>query len=139
MSYHIIIVTLLQRFSFLFRKLIFLQSPAQMLSNMMSPICSKNFFLIFLILNSKMMSNIFYIFYSIFSSSGLKKVLSNFYQGYVRVIWDLLTPYPKLHPYNGGFNLASGLLFMSCNTQLDKPTFSDTQKTCINVNGNLNI
>ena len=38
-----------------------------------------------------------------------------------------MVPYPELHPYNGGFNLASGLLFISCNTQLDKNTFSDVQ------------
>ena len=43
------------------------------------------------------------------------------------MILDLLVPYPGLHPYNGGFNLASGLLFISCNTQLHKTTFSDIQ------------
>ena len=53
--------------------------------------------------------------------------LAVFYEGYVRVILGLLVPYPGLHPYNGGFNLASGLLFISCNTQLHKTTFSDIQ------------
>ena len=53
--------------------------------------------------------------------------LAIFYEGYVRVILNLLVPYPGLHPYNGGFNLASGLLFISCNTQLHKTTFSDIQ------------
>ena len=82
----------------------------------------KNIFLSNPQMSSNMISHMFYIFNSVFYSSCLKKSFCIFYQGCVRVILDLLVPYPKLHPYNGGFNLASGLLFMSCNTQLHKTT-----------------